>query len=53
MMKEYIAMKKEKHPVYAAVLVACVLLLLLGVALFVLALGEGPGRVYVPGGQAI
>ena len=41
-------MNKEKHPLYGLMMAGLILLLLLGVALLVIALIQGPDRVYLP-----
>ena len=46
-------MKKEKHPVYWAVMIGFLLLLALGVALFAFALTLGGDRIILPPGKVI
>ena len=47
-------MKKEKHPIYWAVMSALILLLILGAALFIYALAVGKdGFILVPVGQSV
>ena len=46
-------MKKEKHPVYWAVMAALILLLVLGVSLFAYAVARGKNWIFIPMGTSI